>query len=89
MGEFLNYCPVIAIDGTNMREYSTNRLLQQLKKAYADRAVSNGFDDNNLYNDELLKLTDLELKQFENLKGIIGSSKAQQKTKKLILTKQV
>ena len=87
MGEFLNFCPVIAIDGTNMREYSTNRLLQQLKKAYADRAVSNGFDDNNLYNDELLKLTDLELKQFENLKGIIGSSKAQQKTKEVDINK--
>ena len=87
MGEFLNFCPVIAIDGTNMREYSTNRLLQQLKRAYADRAVSNGFDDNNLYNDELLKLTDLELKQFENLKGIIGSSKAQQKTKEVDINK--
>ena len=87
MGEFLNYCPVIAINGTNMREYSTNRLLQQLKKAYADRAVSNGFDDNNLYNDELLKLTDLELKQFESLKGIIGSSKAQQKTKEVDINK--
>ena len=87
MGEFLNFCPVISIDGTNMREYSTNRLLQQLKKAYADRAVSNGFDDNNLYNDELLKLSDLELKQFENLKGIIGSSKAQQKTKEVDINK--
>lgn len=85
MGEFLNFCPVIAIDGTNMREYSTNRLLQQLKKAYADRAVSNGFDDNNLYNDELLKLSDLELQQFESLKGIIGSSKAQPKSKDIDL----
>ena len=83
MGEFLNFCPVIAIEGTNMREYSTNKLLQQLKRAYADRAVSNGFDDNNLYNDELLKLSDIELKQFERLKGIIGSSKAQQKTKEI------
>lgn len=87
MGEFLNFCPVIAIDGTNMREYSTNRLLQQLKRAYADRAVSNGFDDNNLYNDELLKLSDLELQQFESLKGIIGSSKAQPKSKDIDLNK--
>lgn len=87
MGEFLNYCPVIAIDGTNMREYSTNRLLQQLKKAYADRAVSNGFDDNNLYNDELMKLSDLELEEFNKLKGIIGKSTAQPKSKEIDINK--
>ena len=45
MGEFLNYCPVIAVDGTMMKAYDTNRLLQQLKRAYAERAVQNGFDD--------------------------------------------
>ena len=83
LGEFLNYCPVISIDGTMMREYQTNRLLQQLKRAYAERAVQNGFDDNNLYNDELLKLDDVDLAEFNKLKGIIGSSKAQQKTKEV------
>lgn len=88
MSEFLNYCPVIAIEGTVMKEYSTNKLLQQLKKAYAERAVQNGFDDNNLYNDELLKLSDVDLKEFEKLKGIIGSSKAQQKTKDIDINQQ-
>ena len=88
MGEFLNYCPVIAIDGTVMKKYDTNRLLQQLKRAYAERAVQNGFDDTNLYNDELLKLSELELKEFDKLKGIIGSSKAQQKTKEIDINHQ-
>lgn len=88
MGEFLNYCPVISIDGTVMKEYSTNRLLQQLKRAYAERAVQNGFDDTNLYNDELLKLSDVDLADFEKLKGIIGKSKAQQKTEKIDMNNQ-
>ncbi len=88
MGEFLNYCPVISIDGTMMKKYSTKLLLQQLKKAYAERAVQNGFDDTNLYNDELLKLSDVDLAEFEKLKGIIGTSKAQQKTKDIDLNKQ-
>ena len=61
MGEFLNYCPVIAVDGTVMKAYDTNRLLQQLKRAYAERAVQNGFDDTNLYNEELLRLNELEI----------------------------
>lgn len=88
MGEFLNYCPVISIDGTVMKKYSTNRLLQQLKRAYAERAVQNGFDDTNLYNDELLKLSDVDLADFEKLKGIIGKSKAQQKTDKIDMNSQ-
>ncbi len=39
MGKFLNYCPVIAVSGSEMKEYSATRLLQQLKKAYADKVV--------------------------------------------------
>ncbi len=88
LGEFLNYCPVISIEGTSMKQYETNRLLQQLKRAYAERAVQNGFDDTNLYNDELLKLDDVDLQEFSKLKGIIGSSKAQQKTKEIDINKQ-
>lgn len=88
IGEFLNYCPVISVEGTQMKQYSTDHLLQQLKRAYADRAVRNGFDDATLYNDELLKLDDLELKEFLNLKGIIGTTKAQAKTNEIDINSQ-
>lgn len=77
LGKFLNFCPVISINGSEMHQYNTNNLLQQLKRAYADRVVRSGFDDTNLYNDELLKLTDVEIKKFDELKGIIGKTKAQ------------
>jgi len=76
LGKFLNYCPVIAISGSQMKEYNANKLLQQLKKAYADKVVRNGFDDINLYNDELLKLQDVDIEKFAKLKDIIGKSKA-------------
>ncbi|MFT3985483.1 MAG: Eco57I restriction-modification methylase domain-containing protein [Lachnospiraceae bacterium] len=88
MGEFLNYCPVISVDGTEMKYYNTNKLLQQLKRAYAERAVKNGFDDANLYNDELLKMDDLDLKQFEQLKRIVGASKASPKAKDIDINNQ-
>lgn len=57
LGEFLNFCPVIGIEGSIMKPYKVNSLLQQLKSAYAERAVSKGFDDASIYNDELLKLS--------------------------------
>ncbi|URQ76881.1 Eco57I restriction-modification methylase domain-containing protein [Erysipelothrix rhusiopathiae] len=75
LNEFLNYCPVISIEGSKMVEYDSGSMLQQLKRAYAERAVRNGFDDNHIYNDKLLKLDDIEIKEFRKLHGIIGSSK--------------
>lgn len=75
MGKFLNFCPVIAVQGSKMEEYKVSTLLQQLKKAYTDSVVKNGFDDKHLYNDNLLKLDELELKDFENLQKIVKSAK--------------
>lgn len=88
LGKFLNYCPVISIAGSQMKEYKADKLLQQLKKAYADKVVRNGFDDANLYNDELLKLQEMDLKNFEELKGIIGKTKAAEKTKDIDVNNQ-
>lgn len=76
MREFLNFCPVIAIKGSEMRTYDVDTMLKQLKRFYAARVAQNGFDDVKLYNDELLKLTELDLKKFEDLKKIVGESKA-------------
>lgn len=75
MGEFLNFCPVIGIDGSKMAKYNVDILLQQLKKNYTEKVVKNGFDDPHIYNDNLLKLDGLELSEFEALKKIIGASK--------------
>lgn len=88
LGKFLNYCPVISINGTEMVPYSSNHLLQQLKRAYAEKVVKNGFDDSNIYNDELLKLNEIQLKDFEDLKAKIGSSKAAQNMNQIDINKQ-
>ncbi len=88
LGEFLNYCPVISIDGTRMKEYSTDNLLQQLKKVYVDRAVRTGFDDTSIYSDELYKLTPSDIVEFKDLKAIIGSTAANAKTGDIDINKQ-
>lgn len=85
MREFLNYCPVIAIKGSEMKEYSVDSMLKQLKRFYAARVAQNGFDDIKLYNDELLKLNDLDLAMFEKLKAIVGESKATPIPKQILI----
>lgn len=80
LGEFLNFCPIIGFEGSQMKAYNTEKMLGQLKKAYIERVVKNGFEDSYLYNDELLHMDKLALEEFFKLKEIIGSTKAQGST---------
>ena len=75
MGDFLNFCPVIGLKGSEMVAYNTENMLIQLKKAFIERVARNGFDDRYLYNDNLLKLSDIEIAKFEKLKTILKTSK--------------
>ena len=88
MGEFLNFCPIISIEGSKMNQFDVPRMLEQLKKVYVERVVRNGFEDRSLYNDELMKLNDLELQEFDDLKKIIGQTKAMPKTNQVDINNQ-
>ncbi len=74
MSNFLNFCPIIAATDGEMKEFSVSTMLEQLKNAIVERVRRNGFDDPKLYNDELLKLTEIEIKKFNDLKAIVGAS---------------
>lgn len=87
MGEFLNFCPVIGYNGTCMQQYDANKMMEQLKRVYIDRVVRRGFDDVYIYSDELRKVTGDELKQFDKLKAIIGTTKAMHKTDSVDMAK--
>ncbi|TVQ77397.1 MAG: DEAD/DEAH box helicase, partial [Flavobacteriales bacterium] len=89
MGEFLNFCPIIAFDGSRMTDYDVNGMLEQLKKVYIERVVNNGFEDQHLYNrDQLMQLDDVEVEEFNGLKKVIGSTKAMPKSKDIEINKQ-
>ena len=88
LGDFLNFCPIIAIDGGQMKEYKVETMLAQLKRAQIEKVVQDGFENGALYNDELLKLPDVELKEFNNLKGIIGKTKAMPKSGDIDINRQ-
>lgn len=89
MGEFLNFCPIISVQGSQMKTYNVEKMLEQLKKVYVERVVRNGFEDGYLYNnDQLMKLDEVELQDFNDLKGIIGSTKAMPKTSDININDQ-
>ena len=88
MAEFLNYCPVISISGSKTKKYSVESMMEQIKQIYAERAVNSGFEDESLYNDELLKLDQIDASKFNELKDIIGASKASKKKKDVVVNGQ-
>ena len=88
MAKFLNFCPVIAISGTTMKPYSVDNMMQQIKHIYAERAINSGFEDSSIYNDRLMSLDRLEIKDFEALKKIIGSTKANKSTGEVPVNEQ-
>lgn len=88
LGDFLNFCPIIAIEGSQMKQYKVETMLAQLKRAQIEKVVQDGFENGALYNDELLKLTEVELKEFDDLKGIIGKTKAMPKAGEIDINRQ-
>lgn len=87
--DFMHYCSVIAYDGSQMRPYDVTQLLEHLKRVQIDRVVRNGFEDDALYNNELLmNLDGKALTELEGIKGIIGSSPAQPKMGDFTVNKQ-
>lgn len=88
LGEFLNFCPIISIEGSKMKQLDENHMLQQLKRVYVERVVQHGFEDGYLYNDQLMRLSDVDIKEFDELKGIIGQTKAMGKTNDITVNDQ-
>lgn len=88
MKQFLNFCPVISVEGSDMKPYNVEKMLQQLKRAYIDRVVDSGFDDNKIYNDSLYKLDENALTKFDKLKGIIGATKQKKKVNDIDINNQ-
>lgn len=86
--DFLNFCPVIALDGSEMKPYDVDRMMAQLKKAQIERVVSRGFEDGYLYNNELYHLDDGRMKDFQDLQNVIGKTKALPRTLDIDINRQ-
>lgn len=83
MEKLLQFCPVIAINGSQMNAYDVPMMIKQLKSAYIDDIVDSGFENKRIYNLEQLKLENIDLKDFENCGNILKGA-SQTKNSKLV-----
>lgn len=89
MTKLLNFLPIIGEKGNKMQAYNVNTLLTKLKKAYAEKAVRSGFDDNSIYSDKLLNIESQEiLDKFNKLKAIVGTTKKEKQETKIDINNQ-
>ena len=88
MNELLNFLPIIGESGQGMKPYKVDSLLAKIKRVYAEKAVRTGFDDDSLYSDALLLLKEKDLDDFNGLKAIVGTTKAEKKPFKVNVNNQ-
>lgn len=80
----LNFMPILGNSEVGMTHFNVDTMLTQLKKVYAEKAVRSGFEDDSLYNDRLLTLTEGDAKMFQDLDTIVGKTQGQKKAKVII-----
>lgn len=89
LGEFLNFCPVISVEGTEMIPYKTDTLMRQIKKLSVDKAIQTGFDDDSIYNEGVGIIMDSEdVKLFNKLAGIVHGQPKAKLPKKVTINSQ-
>ena len=89
LGEFLNFCPVIAVDGTQMTEYSVPKMMRQIKRLTVDKAIKSGFDDESVYKQDTGMVMDEEdVELFHTLSDKLSEQKAAKKETKIHINNQ-
>lgn len=89
LGEFLNFCPVIAVDGTQMTAYSVSKMMRQIKRLTVDRAIKSGFDDESVYKQDTgIVMDEDDVQLFHTLSDKLSEQKASKKETKVHINHQ-
>lgn len=85
MANLLNFLPILGKSDNGMEPFNVDRMLTQIKKVYAEKAVRSGFEDDSLYNDNLLTLTSDDAERFNKLSAIVGKTQKQKTPTKVTI----
>lgn len=89
LGEFINFCPVLAVNGTKMAQFDVASMMRQIKKMTVDKAVKSGFEDDSLYNANTgLVMDDTDVKLFNHLASVVHGQPKSKLPKNVTINKQ-
>ena len=89
LGEFLNFCPVLAEGETGMFNYDVSKLMRSLKRMTVDAAIKSGFEDDSIYKaDAGIVMDKSRIDLMDTLRMKLDPQKKSKKPKTIDINKQ-
>lgn len=86
MGEFLNFCPIISVEGTVMRSYDVNEMMRQIKRISVEHAINSGFEDETIYNKDVgINMNETDAEIIRQLSNVVAPQKKGKKQTQVIV----
>lgn len=79
--EFLEFCPVVAMDGAEFKPFGVESLISQINRVQIDRALKSGFTDNGIY--DMSKFKSLNEADIDRMNAIFRKLKETSSSKPL------
>ncbi|HCH73830.1 MAG TPA: hypothetical protein DEV87_01440 [Clostridiales bacterium] len=90
LGEFINFCPIISVEGTAMRTYDVAEMMRQIKRISVETAINSGFDDDTIYiADAGMNLTEVDAELLRKLSDVVSPKKKGQKQNEVDINKYI
>lgn len=86
LGEFINFCPIISVEGTVMRDYDVDEMMRQIKRISVDAAINSGFDDDTIYlSDAGMKINQFDQDILRKLADVVTPQKKGKKNGEVVI----
>ena len=87
LGEFINFCPIISVEGTVMRSYNVDEMMRQIKRISVDAAINSGFDDDTIYlSDAGMKINQYDQDILRKLADVVTPQKKGKKQTDVVIS---
>lgn len=87
LGEFINFCPIISVEGTVMRSYNVDEMMRQIKRISVDAAINSGFDDDTIYlSDAGMKISQFDQDILRKLADVVTPQKKGKKQNDVVVS---
>lgn len=86
MGEFLNFCPIISVEGTVMRLYDVDNMMRQIKRISVEHAINSGFEDETIYNKDVgINMNETDAEIIRQLSNVVAPQKKGKRQTQVII----
>ncbi len=86
MGEFLNFCPIISVEGTVMRSYDVDNMMRQIKRISVEHAINSGFEDETIYNKDVgINMNETDAEIIRQLSNVVAPQKKGKRQTQVII----